>query len=208
MKTILVNNGNLGRMGKTTLAYTIYKQSKEQFKYVTNDLENASIDLTANVDKDYLFHFPNGSDINMELNDNDNVIFDFGGKPDQNLLGVAKFVDQIIVPIAYQSDSELTLTVRNLNTLIEINKNIILVINNTDKEDAERIKTALRFNPAFSSIEILTINHSKYIRRLANEDLTVFDVANAKRADRTRLAKLIIPQFKQLFKALTIEIKA
>ena len=122
-------------------------------------------------------------------------------------MAIAEFVDVIIVPIYYQSDSELELTVKNLNTLIEVNDNIILVINNTDKEEAKRIKTALKFNPQFKKIKILQINHSKYIRRLANDNQTVFEVAEASKADRTRLNKVIIPQFKELFSTLKIAIK-
>jgi hypothetical protein len=201
---ILVNNGNLGRMGKTTIAYSIYKTSKDPFRYVTNDLENASIDLEENIDKDKLLHFPNGTNIDMDFSGN--IVFDFGGKPDDRLMAIAEYVDVIIVPIYYQSDSELELTVKNLNTLIEVNDNIILVINNTDKEEAKRIKTALKFNIQFKKIKILQISHSKYIRRLANDNLTVFEVAEANKADNTRLNKVIIPQFKELFSTLNITI--
>lgn len=204
MSTILVNNGNLGRMGKTTIAYSIYKMSKVPFRYVTNDLENASVDLEENIDKDNLLHFPNGTKIDMDFSGN--IVFDFGGKPDDRLMIIAEFVDFIVVPIYYQSDSELELTVKNLNTLIEVNENIILVINNTDKEESKRIKTALKFNPQFKKIKILQINHSKYIRRLANDNQTVFEVAESNKADATRLNKVIIPQFKELFSTLNITI--
>jgi len=204
MSTILVNNGNLGRMGKTTIAYSIYKMSKVPFRYVTNDLENASVDLEENIDKYNLLHFPNGTKIDMDFSGN--IVFDFGGKPDDRLMIIAEFVDFIVVPIYYQSDSELELTVKNLNTLIEVNENIILVINNTDKEESKRIKTALKFNPQFKKIKILQINHSKYIRRLANDNQTVFEVAESNKADATRLNKVIIPQFKELFSTLNITI--
>ena len=119
---------------------------------------------------------------------------------------IAEAVDMIIVPLSYQSDSELELTVKNLNTLIEVNSNIILVINNTDTADAKRIRTALKFNPQFKKIKVLEINHSKYIRRLANDNQTVFEVAEANKGDATRLNKTIIPQFKELFSTLNITI--
>jgi hypothetical protein len=203
-KSILINNGNLGRMGKTTIAYNIYKTSKAPFKYVTNDLENASINLEDNVEKDQLFHFPNGTDIDMDFSGN--IVFDFGGKPDDRLMAIAESVDVIIVPLSYQSDSELELTIKNLNTLIEVNSNIVLVINNTDVADAKRIRTVLKFNPEFKKIKVLEINHSKYIRRLANDNQTVFEVAEANKGDSTRLNKIIIPQFKELFSTLNITI--
>jgi hypothetical protein len=203
-KTILINNGNLGRMGKTTIAYNIYKTSKDTFKYVTNDLDNASINLKEHVKDEDLFYFPTNTDFDMDFSGN--IIFDFGGKPDDRLMTIAEFVDVIIVPLSYQSDSELMLTVKNLNTLMEVNKNIILVINNTDSIDADRVETALKFNPNFEKVKILKINHSKYIRRLANDNQTVFEVASISKGDATRLNKAIIPQFKKLFSELNINI--
>ncbi|NQY65824.1 MAG: hypothetical protein HRT38_19445 [Alteromonadaceae bacterium] len=203
-KTILINNGNLGRQGKTTIAYTIYKTAIESFKYVTNDIENASIKLADNVKDGELFHFPVGTDIEMDFDGH--IIFDFGGKPDDRLLEVADFVDVIIVPIRYESDSELEITVRNINTLIEVNPNIVVVINNTDPADIKLVTAALKFNPAFKNIKIFVINHSKYVRRLANDNNTVFEVASLNKADATRLNKTIIPQFKDLFDHLEIKI--
>jgi hypothetical protein len=191
-------------MGKTTIAYNIYKTSNRPFKYVTNDLENASIDLKENVKEDELFYFPNNTALDMDFSGN--IIFDFGGKPDDRLMTIAEFVDVIIVPISYQSDSELELTVKNLNTLLEVNSNIVLIINNTDTADAARVKTALKFNPHFKKLKVLEINHSKYIRRLANDNQTVFEVAENNKGDATRLNKVIIPQFKKLFSELNINI--
>lgn len=202
-KNILINNGNLGRMGKTTIAYTLYKIAKEPFKYVTNDLENASIRLQKNVAEEDLTYVPKETDI--EINPKENVIFDFGGKPDERLLDVAEYVDFIIVPIAYQSNSELQLTIKNINALMERNKNIILVINNTELADAKLVNAAL--SAVFEDITILEISHSKYIRRLANEGTTVFEVAQNNKGDAKSLNKKIIPQFKELFKTLEIKIQ-
>lgn len=73
---LLINNGGLGRQGKTTIAYTIYKTAKEPYRYVTNDLENASIDLNKNIAPSDLIYAPNGTVI--DINPKDNIIFDFG----------------------------------------------------------------------------------------------------------------------------------
>lgn len=202
-KNILVNNGNLGRMGKTTIAYTLYKTAKESFKYVTNDLANASINLEMNIPKEDLAHFPNEEEIN--INPEDNIIFDFGGKPDDRLLEVAEYVDFIIVPLVFQSNSELQLSIKNINALIEKNKNIIVVINNTDKNESRLLKTVLL--GSYEEITILEISHSKYIRRLANEGNTVFEVARLSKGDASSLNKKIIPQFIELFETLGISIK-
>ncbi len=204
-KNILINNGNLGRMGKTTLAYTLYKTAKEPFKYVTNDLENASIKLKNNIAEGDLTYVPSGTEI--DINPKDNIIFDFGGKPDARLLEVAEYVDFIIVPIAYQSNSELQLTIKNINALMDKNKNIIVIINNTELADTKLVKTTLAVVFEEEDITILEINHSKFMRRLANENKTVFEVAMLNKGDATRLNRKIIPQFKELFKTLDIKLK-
>ncbi len=199
---ILINNGNLGRMGKTTIAYTIYKQSKIPFKYVTNDIENASIELEEFVGKGDLLYFPDGTEI--DINPQDNIIFDFGGKPDDRLLTVAEYVDLIIVPIAFQSSSELTLTIKNINALAERNSNILIVINNCKPKDGEMVKLALK---AICKYKILELSFSEFIRRLANDNQTVFEVAEENRTGaKKQLNKKIIPQFKAIFDHLDLEI--
>lgn len=199
-KRILINNGNLGRQGKTTLAYSIYKTSDMPFKFITNDIENASIDLEKHVKKGDLTYLAPGEKIDVDPNDN--LIFDFGGKPDKRLLSVATFVDTIIVPIAFQSASELKLTIMNINALIEANKNIVIVINNTENADAKMIKMALE--SVFPKLQVYEISHSKFIRRLANNNQTVFEVAQANSADEKSLNKKILPQFKALFNELNV----
>lgn len=199
---ILINNGSLGRQGKTTLAYTLYKHAEKSFKFVTNDLSNASIDLEKHVEEGQLLHFPDGEEIKIDAENNH--IFDFGGKPDDRLLSVAAFVDVILIPLAYQSISELKLTVENINAFVEHNKNIVLLINNTDAADSKMVITAL--SAVYPDIPILEISHSKFIRRLANEDKTVFEVAEQKKGDAKQLNKKIIPQFNSLFEHLNISI--
>lgn len=193
---VLINNGKLGRMGKTTIAFTLYTQSEiTSFKYVTNDLDNASIDLRKHVKDDDLIFVPHGADI--DINPNEDHIFDFGGEPDQRLLSVAGYVDLIIVPLAFQSVSELELSIKNINALAEENNNILIVINNTEREDIESLKAVLV--ESFPDFGLLVLNRSRYMRRLANDGLTVFEVAEQNKADESRLNKVLIPQFKALF---------
>jgi hypothetical protein len=79
---------------------------------------------------------------------------------------VAKFVDVVVVPIAFQSVSELKLTIQNINTLKEANNNIVVVLNNTETKDIPVVREALE--QVISDITIVVINHSKFVRRLAN----------------------------------------
>ena len=194
MKNILINNGALGRQGKTTIAYTLYQQCPG-YRFVTNDIDNASINLNKYIKPGELFHFDH--DDQIALPDNGPFIFDFGGKPDSRILPVAAFVDLIIVPIHYQSTHELQITIKNINALKQENPNIVVVINNSkNKDDVKAIKFALASIQL--DVEILEISHSAYIHRLANEGKSIFEVADANKADNTRLRKKLIPQFQEL----------
>jgi len=195
MPNILINNGKLGRQGKTTLSYTIYKHSKQDYRYATNDMANASVDLSEHIPEGDLLFFPHGENIDIG-NDDRNIIFDFGGEPDDRLLTIAEGVDVIVVPMSYESDSELELTVQNIKALEQVNKNIVLVINKTERDDIEVIEKV--FKIAFKGMPIFTINKSRYVRRLANDNQTVFEVAETNKRDGAQLNKVVIPQFNAL----------
>lgn len=197
---LLINNGGLGRQGKTTIAYTIYKTAKEPYRYVTNDLENASIDLNKNIAPSDLIYAPNGTVI--DINPKDNIIFDFGWKPDDRLLSVAKYVDVILVPISYVTKAELILSLKNINALRKVNENIIVIVNNTETIDVKTVKMALDI--VLPDLDIFVINRSRYIHRLPNENKTVFEVANENKWDGAKLNQKIIPQFLQIFDRLDI----
>lgn len=195
MTNILINNGKLGRQGKTTLAYTLYKHSDKDYQYITNDIDNASIDLEGYVDGEDLLIFPQEKEI--DVNPDRNAIFDFGGEPDERLLKVATYVDLILVPISYESDSELEITIQNINALQEVNDNLVVVINKTDTEDVALVKKV--FKVTFPKIPIFVINKSRFIRRLSNDSQTVYEVAAASKRDAGLLKKTILPQFDTLF---------
>lgn len=195
---ILYNNGSLGRQGKSTLAYTHYNYSKNKnYKFYTNDLLQCSVHNIQNlIPQERLVLIEDGDDISFQADDN--IIFDFGGKPDERLIPVIQNVHAVVVPIAYRSKSELEITAKNINAMSEYNNNIVIVITNTQKEDAEEINAVL--NQYFSSYKTFTVKASKYIVRLANYGKTVFDIANESNAERRRLESLgIIQQFSELY---------
>lgn len=199
---VLINNGNLGRVGKTTLAYTLYSTATIPFKYATNDIGNASVNLKKLVDEEDLLNFPEGTEI--EFDSDDNIIFDFGGKPDSRLLKVAQYVDTVVVPIRFESVAELKLTIRNVNAIKEVNSNIVIIINNTDTSKLELVKQAIAAQPNFEDMPVLLINKSEFVTRLANEEKTIFEVAEMKKAFRTQLEKKVLPQFRSVFEVLKI----
>ena len=194
MNNILINNGTLGRQGKTTLAYTLYQQL-EGFKYVTNDLRNASVDLKKLVADGDLISLAKDGDIVLE--EDDKHIFDFGGIPERRTLAVAKCRDLIIIPITYQSKNEIKITVENINAFRSVNNNIIIVPTQTLPEDLKDLKFALSIHPELD-FPVYEISHSKYVRRLSNIGQSVFDVADNSKSDAARLKKKIIPQFQAI----------
>ena len=204
-RRILVTNGKLGRQGKTLLSYTIYEASKLNFKYVTNDLDNASVNLIKLIPKEKFAFLDKTDEIDIDLKDNnDNLIFDFGGFPDERLLSVAAFVDTIVVPITYFSLSELTITIKNVKALLPANTNIVIVINNTNRTDASSVEMAL--SVTFPDLTILEISSSRFIQRLPNKNQTIFEVAALNKGDGKALEKKTLPQFRALFEELKLDI--
>ena len=119
----------IGRQGKTThsIGYALYKGAK----LYTNDVQNATRELYGDMFKAGDF-VEIGVGEEIEIDDNDNIIFDFGGYIDSRLVDVIKYVDACIVPISYQSKSEYIPAVRTIKALSEYNKNIVILINNTN----------------------------------------------------------------------------
>ncbi|MBL4748950.1 MAG: hypothetical protein JKY17_09535 [Magnetovibrio sp.] len=134
----------------------------------------------------------------MVFSESDSIIFDFWGKPDTRILDIAKSVDLIIIPIHYQSQNELKLTIQNINAFKEHNSNIIVVINNCSPSDAKEAR--LVFSTVIPNVRIFEISHSKFIRRLANENQTVFEVSEQSKVDASLLNKKIIPQIEEILK--------
>lgn len=195
---LLYNNGSLGRQGKSTLAYTHYNYSQSKnYKFYTNDIGQCSINnIDKLIPKERLFCFD--KDENITFRKSDNIIFDFGGKPDDRLIPVIKNVDCVVIPISYQSISELKITAKNINTISQYNKNIVLVITNTESEFINKVANVLKKH--FGKYKIFTVKKSKFIIRLANYGKTVFDIAKENKGDKGHLERIgLLNQFSQLY---------
>lgn len=199
---------DLGRQGKSTLAYNFYDYQKRQgvtCKYVTNDMVNISFPVKKLVGDDNLVSIEAGEEISID--DEDINIFDFGGYLDSRVVDVAEYVQCIVVPITYISNSELKITVKTIKALSEYNKNIVVVFNKTKRQKIARGMEML--NLLFDAheidtknIQILTVNDSEYMTRLPDLGQSIFDVAEAHKGDATQLKKNIIPQLEALFNCI------
>jgi hypothetical protein len=176
-----------GGQGKTTHAIGFAHYKKADF--CTNDFGNSTIEIFASLFKNKNQEFKElAPDEEIEIDDEKNNVFDFGGFLDSRIINVAKFVDCCVVPLFYQSTADLTPAIQTIIELEKYNKNIVILINNTDKEYVDQIKTAL--SKKFKH-KIFVINKSKYINRLADENKTVFDLSNQGGLEKYMLKNLI-----------------
>lgn len=191
----------LGRAGKSTLAYHCYDYQKRRgvsYKYYTNDIINTSFDAKQLLGNDLVSLNPNNE---IEIDDEDKIIFDFGGYLDSRVVDVAKYVDHVVLLIMYQSKAELKLIVKAVNSLKKYNENISVIINNTETNmifEAEEI-----LNIALPDVTLLTLNRSKYFHRLANYNKSVYDLHDESKLERSQLNKTVIPQLENIFDKLT-----
>ena len=203
---------DLGRQGKSTLAYNYFDYQKRRGispKYVTNDMENISFPVKKLVGEDNLVSVAAGEEISIDTDDHN--IFDFGGYLDSRVVDVAGFVKCVIVPITYISNSELKITVKTIKALMDYNQNIVVVFNKTKRQKVNRGKEML--NLLFEAYEIdtrhvkiLVVNDSEYMTRLSDIEQSIFDVADAKKGDKAQLEKSVIPQLNELFTTLNKEV--
>ena len=164
-----------GGQGKTTVAigYTKYKNAM----YLTNDYESGTLDIYGDMfEKNQLQIIKSETKLDFtKLKSIKNLVFDFGGWVDEKIITIAKNVDAIVIPIFYQSIADLMPCIKTINSLLKYNKNILVLINNTDTNDVKGLKNQLE--KSFPNNKILVVNKSKYINRLANEGKTIFDLS-------------------------------
>ncbi len=163
-----------GGQGKTThsAAFAHYIGGK----FITFDYGNGTAKNLSSLFESGKFVELKPNDEIVAYDDEDNV-FDFGGYLDSRVIKIAKVADFCIVPIFYQSDLDIE---PFINTVIELgkhNKNIVILINNTDREYIEDIRSAI--NMKFN-YPIFVIPKSKYISRMPRDKKTVFHILNDK----------------------------
>lgn len=184
-----------GGQGKTTHAIGYAHYTKSNF--YTNDYGNSTIEIFKPLfENREIKEFKPGEKIEVE--EGKNNVFDFGGFLDNRVVGVAKYVNYCVVPIFYQSKTDLVPAIQTIIELEKYNKNIVILINNTDKGYTQDIENAL--SKKFQH-KIFIINKSKYIHRLSDENKTVFDLFNRGGLERHQL-KTLIAQIKNFYQHL------
>ena len=110
-----------GGVGKTTLSVQISQMLEHT--YVTNDSHSSAHNLMPE-EKGFLVSIEEYEEIPYD----DNVVYDFGGFKDTRINDIIKQASKIVIP-TLTSIVDVQATMATLKDVIEINKNIILVVN-------------------------------------------------------------------------------
>lgn len=110
-----------GGVGKTTLSVQISQML--DFTYVTNDSHSSAHNLMPE-EKGFLVSCEEYEEIPYD----EKVVYDFGGFKDTRINDIIKKSNKIVIP-TLTSIVDVQATIATLKDIIEINKNIIIVIN-------------------------------------------------------------------------------
>jgi len=190
-----------GGQGKTTHAVAYARHSGAHF--LTFDYDNGTRGLYEAMLPDGYFHeiAPTSE---LVAYAGESHVFDFGGYLDERIIKTAKICDQCVIPIAFQSPAEIKPFIDTVSELSKHNKNIILLINNTDKEYLEELKEAISKNFDFP---IFIIPKSKFISKLSvyqKTPIELFEGDEATLLQRHHL-KNLAPAFREFYDYLSKE---
>lgn len=124
------------------------------------------------------------------------LVIDFGGFVESRVIEAAQMADAVVVPLAYQSTADLMPAVKTVTTLLPHCPRIAVLVNNTDPAHVADLMTVL--HGRFPGLPVMVINHSRYLGRLADDGLTVFDLADLGPLVRFHL-RHVLPQVRDLY---------
>lgn len=127
------------------------------------------------------------------------LVIDFGAFVEARVIEAARMADITVVPLCYQSTADLMPAVKTILALQAHTKNIVLLINNTHPEHVEDLKDAI--DARFPDLPILVVNPSRYISRLADDGLTVHEIAELGGLESYQLRN-VLPQIDALYALL------
>jgi len=158
-----------GGQGKTTISLSLSLLYK--FLIVTND-EYSPIDKV--LPKGHVKHLTK-TDPLPSVPDNVNLIYDFGGYPDSRLIGAVQKSNLVIIPIIYESPLDMQTTIKTIKEIEQHNKNILIIVNKTQKDDLEKSQEVLN---KFFSYPILEIKKSTAFVKMVEKKKSIKDLMN------------------------------
>ncbi len=190
-----------GGQGKTTHAVAFARHSGAHF--LTFDYDNGTRELYEDMLQNGYFHEIKPTD-NLVAYEGENHVFDFGGYLDDRIIHTAKVCDQCVIPIAFQSPAETKPFIDTVSELQKHNRNIIVLINNTEREYIDDLKDAIGKN---FSYPIFIIPKTKFISKLSvykKTPIELFEGREVSILQRHHLKKLA-PTFREFYNYLSKE---
>jgi len=194
----------VGRSGKTSTA--VIDALRRGAKLYTNDWHNITDELYSEL-------FPEGHFIKipepttkadgtlaygLEIDSDDDIVFDFGGYVDKRVEFVARYVNHCVVPVHYLGKDEGIQTIRIVKALLALNPNVSILISRTDTDMIPEAQEL--FEKTFPELKVFVIRKSKYITRLANFQVTPYDIVEQGGfLERSNVRKTVLPQYEALF---------
>jgi cellulose biosynthesis protein BcsQ len=162
-----------GGQGKTTLAisYALFSNSH----YYTNEYKSGTDLLCSPLFSDGYFHLIKPSTVDLETDDKDKAVFDFGASTDQKIPTVLEASDLCIIPIFYQSQFDLSALDVAIKSISKYCKDIAIVINNTPVQLVDEVERVIREDLGVK-YPIFKVRRSSFMGYLANEGKNPFQI--------------------------------
>jgi len=156
MKISVINKK--GGVGKTSIAFSLAK--------------DLNLYLLSNDDSTIELAYPEKAKIMKEVKLIENVVYDFGGFVDSGVLNILKNSDIIIIPLT----SDLNSFKKTISLITEIeneNENIILIANNSEKDDFKEIE---KYFKSKYDYPIFEFKNSRIWKKTFNLKMSVLEI--------------------------------
>ena len=94
-------------------------------------------------------------DDSVDFDGNKEVIFDLGGYVDPKVSEILNHVEWVIIPIVNGTEDEIQVSINTIIEVRQLNSNILIVINQVEKKDEEKIREILHQNRIKHPIRVL-----------------------------------------------------
>lgn len=159
-----------GGEGKTRISLNIALELG--YSIITNDVFTPLEKILP--EERYLKVYPKDTIPELSIEDEKEVVFDFGGYPDTRVVNVLKRAKHIIVPVSNDEDG-IQVAVNSIDTISEYNKNIAIVVNKAEKGDFEQVKADLiELYPKYKFFEI---KKSKALSNISKKGKPISELA-------------------------------
>jgi hypothetical protein len=185
-----------GGQGKTT--HSVSYAQYAGLKMVTNDHQNGTLEIYGRIlPRGHLKAIKPGERFDPAAYPD--TVFDFAGAFDERVVAAARASDVCVVPICFQSTADAVPALSTVATLQRYTREIVVVINNTEKDEVEVIQEILKAQ--FPTVPVFVVNRSRYIWRLADEGRTLLELVALGGLYEHSLRNMV-PQIKALYRHL------